>query len=118
MPRLQITKQTSAEAATAVLAFPSGSELPATEPDNSDVCEQRYQIGDIVRDTFGALQELRHGALCVLLDSLEVLEIPEWELIKLLNERPTVVRDLINSETDDLTLDVILGYLEKLQTRL
>jgi hypothetical protein len=64
------------------------------------------------------LQELRHATLFVLLDSLEVLNLPEWELIRLLDERPTVVRDLVHGETDDLTQEAIIAYLEKLQIRL
>jgi hypothetical protein len=45
---------------------------------------------------------------------LEKLDLDAWMLIQILDERPSVVQDLMAGETDSLTTETMVEYLERL----
>jgi hypothetical protein len=50
----------------------------------------------------------------VLLDTLEKMDLDVWALAQILDERPSVVRDLMSGETDGLTTETMIDYVERL----
>jgi uncharacterized protein YbjT (DUF2867 family) len=100
------------------IPFPPSSRSkvsPVTEEDRAIAREHDAEIYELCRDTTLALQELRHRVAHVLLDTLEKMDLDVWTLVQLLDERPSVVRDLMDGETDDLTTETMIEYLEKLR---
>jgi hypothetical protein len=73
------------------------------------------EIHVLCRDTLFALQELRHGALNVLSSTLEILDMDTMTLVQILNERPSIVRELMKRDCDEITTEMILRYLEALR---
>lgn len=69
----------------------------------------------LCRDTSLALQELRHGVLNVLSSTLEILNMDTMTLVQILDERPSIVRELMERNHDDITTEMILRYLEALR---
>jgi hypothetical protein len=73
------------------------------------------EIHVLCRDTSLALQELRHGLLNVLSSILEVFEMDPMTLVQVLDERPSIVRELVNGDHEEITTEMILLYLEILR---
>ncbi len=100
-----------------VLQFPApatqngpSSEASAQTLDLEDFAEIRQRC----RDTAKALQELHHGIANALMDVLEKLSLDPLTLVQVLDERPSVVRDLLADEIDDLTTERMISHVEKL----
>jgi hypothetical protein len=101
------------------IPFPANSRdqtTPVTEEDRVVAREHDSEIHELCRETTLALQELRHGIANVLLDTLEKMDLDVWTLVQLLDERPGIVRQLIDGDTDGLTTEMMIQYLEKLRT--
>jgi hypothetical protein len=111
---------TTNNSASAPIPFPSSSRIkatPVTEADRAIAREHDTEIHELCRDTKLALQELRQGTANLLRDTLEKLDLDAWMLIQILDERPSVVQDLIAGETDSLTTEKMVEYLERLHER-
>jgi len=96
-----------------VLEFPSA--LPQTDvtAEDREVAEAHWQhVGRIVQDVSSALQELRHVVEITLFDSLEKLDLDAGTLVKLLDERPSVVDGLLTNEASELSMERLLQILE------
>ena len=100
------------------IPFPANSRdqtTPVTEEDRAVAREHDIEIHELCRGATLALQELRHGIANVLLDTLEKMDLDVWTVVQLLDERPGIVRQLINGDTDGLTTEMMIQYLEKLR---
>jgi hypothetical protein len=100
------------------IPFPANSRdktAPVTEEDRAVAREHDVEINELCRGTTLALQELRHGIANVLLDTLEKMDLDVWTLVQLLDERPGIVRQLIDGDTDGLTIEMMIQYLEILR---
>jgi hypothetical protein len=109
---------TTNNSASAPIPFPSSSLIkvtPVTEADRAIAREHDSEIHELCRDTKLALQELRQGIANLLLDTLEKMDLDTWTLVHLLDERPSVVGDLMAGETEGLTTDAMIEMLEKLR---
>jgi hypothetical protein len=98
-----------------VITFPHNKV--DTQPSEADLAAARTydaEIHELCRDTRQALQELRHGIINVLFDTLEKMGSDGWTLVQSLDERPSVVKNLIGRETDDLTTETLIDFLERL----
>jgi hypothetical protein len=103
--------------ASGPIPFPLSSRHKVTaliEPDRVIACEHDDEVHELCRDTNLALQELRNGIANVLLDTIEKMDLDLWTLVQVLDERPSVVQDLMDGEFDDLTTGLMIEYLEKL----
>jgi hypothetical protein len=94
-----------------VLSFPSA----ATASDASATQEDYAEIHELCRDTNLALQELHHGIANIFRDTLEKMDLDVWTLVQILDERPSVVRDLLDGEFYNLATATMIEYLEKLR---
>jgi hypothetical protein len=102
------------------IPFPKSSRgegTAATEADRAIAREHDAEIHELCRDTTLALQELNHGIAKVLLDTLEKMDLDAWTLVNLLDERPSVVRLLMDGDTDGLATATMIEYLEMLRER-
>ncbi len=100
------------------IPFPisSGNKAtPVTEEDRAVAREHDAEIHELCRDTHLALQELHHGIANILRDTLEKMDLDVWTLVQILDERPSVVRDLLDGEFYDLATATMIEYLEKLR---
>jgi hypothetical protein len=100
------------------IPFPKSSRgevSPPTDKDRAIAREHDAEIRELCRDTALALQGLRHGIANVFRDTLEKMDLDVWTLVQLLDERPSVVQDLIDGEFDTLTTEMMIDYLEKLR---
>jgi hypothetical protein len=70
---------------------------------------------ELCRGTTLALQELRHGIANVLLDTLERTDLDAWALVRIWDERLSVVKNVMSGDTDGLTTETIIEMLEKLR---
>jgi hypothetical protein len=100
------------------IPFPKSSRGEVSAPTDEDRAiarEHDAEIRELCRDTALALQGLRHGIANVFRDTLEKMDLDGWTLAQLLDERPSVVQDLIDGEFDTLTTEMMIDYLEKLR---
>ena len=67
-----------------------------------------------VVDTARALEELRHGIAHVLLDTIEKMSLDTWTVAHTLDRRPTVARNLLSQDTEDLTTEKMIECLQML----
>jgi hypothetical protein len=98
------------------IPFPSvcHSELTPTNKQDNAACSHSAEIQQRCRDTSMALQELRHGIANALFETLSKRNF-DWDvLVQLLDERPTVVQQLLQGDTQDQTTEKLIEYLEKL----
>jgi hypothetical protein len=101
-----------------VVTFPHNKvDTPPTEADLAAARAHGVEIHELCRDTRQALQELRHGIINVLFDKLEKMGSDGWTLVQLLDERPSVVRDLMDGDTEGLTTETMIDYVERLHER-
>jgi hypothetical protein len=110
---------TNSSSASTPIPFPQNrrNELtPASEADKADY-ERAAEILEFCRETRMALQELRHGTANLLLDTLEQMDVDLRTLVHLLDERPSVVRVLMDGETTGLPMERMVDYLERLNER-
>jgi hypothetical protein len=110
---------TTNNSASAPIPFPSSSRIkatPVTEADRAIAREHDSEIHELCRDTKLALQELRQGIANLLFDTLEKMDLDTWTIVHLLDERPSVVGDLMTGETESLTTDAMIEILEKLRS--
>jgi hypothetical protein len=82
------------------------------EKDQAVASEHDTEIHELCKGTTLALQELRHGIASVLLDTLQKMEFDVRTLVHLLDECPGQVRKLLNGDTDGLTTEMMIQYLE------
>ena len=111
---------TTNNSASATIPFPSSSRIkatPVTEADRAIARDHDTEIHELCRDTTLALQELNHGIAKVLLDTLEKMDLDVETLVRLLDERPSVVRVLVAGDTDGLTTATMIEFLERLLKR-
>jgi hypothetical protein len=99
------------------IAFPSRCQIELT-PTANERDEVAYNHSSKIRqrcqDTPLALQDLRHGIANALSDTLAKRNLDWYVLVQLLDERPTVVQQLMRGEIDELTTETLIVYLEKL----
>jgi hypothetical protein len=88
---------------------------PPTDADRAIARQHDAEIRELCRDTNVALQELHHGIANIFRDILEKMDLDVWTLVQILDERPSVVRDLLDGEFDTLTTEMMIDYLEKLR---
>jgi hypothetical protein len=79
------------------------------------VQEKQAKIQDASEDTSGALQELRHGVIYVLFDTLEMINMDAKTLSVRIDEPIRVVGQLKQREADRLTTERLIEILEKLR---
>jgi hypothetical protein len=99
------------------LLFPIANAAPVTEEDKAVAQAHFAKIHELCRDTAMALQELRNGIANVLLDTLEKMSLDIWTLVYLLDEPPSVVRVLMDGDTEGLTTETMIDYLERLHVQ-
>jgi hypothetical protein len=92
-----------------------GEVSPPTDEDRAIAREHDAQLREICQDTSRALQEIRQWTGNVLLDTLTKLDLDLMTLVQVLDERPSVVRDLMDGDFDNLTTEKIIENLEKLR---
>jgi len=112
--------QSANDNAPGLLWFPSvtrASAASATREDKTIAREHDAEIHQLCRDTTLALQELKHGIAKVLLETLEKMDLDLWTLVRLLDERPSVVCVLMDGDTDGLSTETMIEYLERLRER-
>jgi hypothetical protein len=80
--------------------------------------EQDAAIHEICEGTSGALQELRHGVIYVLFDTLEMINLNTKTLAVRIDEPIRLVREVKQRETDRLTTERLIDILEKLRPML
>jgi hypothetical protein len=100
------------------IPFPKSSRgevLPPTDEDKSIAREHDAQLREICRDTSRALQEIRQWTGNLLLDTLAKLDLDLLTLVQVLDERPSVVRDLMDGDFENVTTEKIIENLEKLR---
>jgi hypothetical protein len=100
------------------IPFPSSSRgevSPPTDEDRAIAREHDAQLREICQDTSRALQEIRQWTGNVLLDTLTKLDLDLLTLVHVLDERPSVVRDLMAGDLENLTTEKIIENLEKLR---
>ncbi len=100
------------------IPFPANSRdktTPVTEEDRAVTREHDAELREICRDTFRALQEIRQWTGNVLLDTLTKLDLDLLTLVQVLDERPSVVRALMDGDLENLTTEKIVESLEKLR---
>jgi hypothetical protein len=93
------------------IPFPASGRIkatPVTEDDRAVARAHDAEIHELCRDTTLALQELRHGIVNVLIDTIEKMDMDRWTLAQLLDERPSVVRELMEGDTDGLTSETLI----------
>src|SRR5258708_617354 len=108
---------TTNNSASATIPFPSSSRIkatPVTEADRAIARDHDSEIHELCRDTTLALQELIHVIATVLLDTLWKMDLDVETVVRLLDERPSVVRVLLAGDTDRLTTATMIEYLERL----
>src|SRR5580692_8289622 len=88
---------------------------PPTDEDRAIAREHDAEIHELCRATNLALQELHHGLANIFRDTLEKMDLDVWTLVQILDERPSVVRDLLDGEFYNLTTATMIEYLEKLR---
>ena len=86
----------------------------STEKDNESAHARDIRLTEICKETSGALQELRHGIIYALSDTLDELDLDTMTLAEILDERPSVVRDLRAGEMDETATERLIDYLERL----
>jgi hypothetical protein len=86
-----------------------------TEEDKAVAREHDAEIHELCRDTTLALQELNHGIAKLLLDTLAKMDLDVRTLGHILDERPSLVRVLLDGDTAELTTATMIQYLEKLR---
>jgi hypothetical protein len=109
----------TSNSASAPIPFPKPSReevRSAAEADKAD-CERAAEILEFCRQTRMALQELRHGTANLLLDTLAQVDLDHRTLVHLLDERPSVVRVLMDGETEGVPMERMVDYLERLHER-
>jgi hypothetical protein len=100
-----------------LLQFPCSPDRKyPSEVDRAIVLAHSHDIHECITETRQALQELRHGVLYCLLDLLDKLQLDRWTLTVLLDERPSVILDLLQGETDELTTERLIDILDLLRT--
>jgi hypothetical protein len=99
-----------------LISFPASriNATPVTEVDGAIARERDAEIRELCCDTARALQEIRHGIISALLDTLQKTHRDKWALIQLLDESPSAVQSLMDGDFDDLTTEIMIEYLEKL----
>jgi hypothetical protein len=100
------------------IPFPSSSRgevSPPTDEDRAIAREHDAELRDICRDTSRALQEIRQWTGNVLRDTLTELDLDLLMLVQVLDERPSVVRALMDGDLENLTTEKIIENLEKLR---
>jgi hypothetical protein len=109
-------QSTSSGRTSSPIPFPSssGADVRPTREADKAACERAAEILEFCRQTRMALQELRHGTANLLLDTLAQMDLDLRTLVHLLDERPSVVQDLTAGETDSLTTEKMVEYLERL----
>jgi len=86
-----------------------------TDSEKALLAEQSAKIHELISGTSMALSELRTGAFNVLFDLTEAMNLDTWTLCEVLDVSPSQARDLMAKETDDLTTETILLYLDRLR---
>jgi hypothetical protein len=110
---------TNSRSASAPIPFPQSRQsdlTPAREADKA-ACERAAETLEFCRQTRMALQELRHGTANLLLDTLAQMDLDLRTLVHLLDERPSVVRILMDGEAAGLPMERMIDYLERLHER-
>jgi hypothetical protein len=102
------------------LVFPSLSTTAASESKDKSrakaLAEKRdAEIREICEATSGALQELRHGVIYVLFDTLEMIDLGARALADRIDEPVRLVREIRQRKTDRLTTERLIEILEKLR---
>jgi hypothetical protein len=100
------------------IQFPKSSratDSPPTDEDRIIARQHDAEIHELCRDTTLALQELHHGIANILRDTIEKMDLDVWTLVQILDERPSVVRDLLDGEFCNLATATMIEYLEKLR---
>jgi hypothetical protein len=92
-----------------------GTGSPPTDEDRAIAREHDAEIHELCRATNLALQELHHGIANIFRDTLEKMDLDVWTLVQILDERPSVVRNLLDGEFYNLATSTMIEYLEKLR---
>jgi hypothetical protein len=100
------------------IPFPANSldkTTPVTDEDRAVAREHDAELREICQDTSRALQEIRQWTGNLLLDTLAKLDLDLLTLVQVLDERPSVVRDLMDGDFENVTTEKIIENLEKLR---
>jgi hypothetical protein len=105
------------------LVFPSSNKTtPSISRDKARAKaraeKQDANIHEVCEGTSGALQELRHGVIYILFDTLEMIDLNAQTLAIRIAEPIRVVRAIKQRETDRLTTERLIDILEKLRPML
>jgi hypothetical protein len=97
-----------------LISFPKAAK-GLTDSEKAMLAQQSAKIHELINGTNMALSELCTGALNVFFDLTETMNLDTWTLCEVLDVCPSQARDLMAKETDDLTTETILLYLERLR---
>ena len=102
------------------LIFPSATKTPLNTSRDKARAKARAEkqdakIHEVCEGTSGALQELRHGVIYVLFDTLEMINLSTKTLAARIAEPIRVVRALKQREANQLTTERLIEILEKLR---
>jgi hypothetical protein len=107
--------KTNGETYPALIRFPEDQTRPTTDRDR-DIAERHFvKTHDVCIETAQALRELRHGVEYILFDTLERMDLDERDLVEILDERPSVVTDLMDRQTEGLTTERLIEILETIR---
>jgi hypothetical protein len=102
------------------LIFPSANNTTRSISRNKANAKARAEkqdakIHEVCEGTPGALQELRHGVIYVLFDTLEIIDMNAKTLAIKIDEPIRVIRALKQREIDQLPTERLIEILEKLR---
>ena len=80
-------------------------------------CVRDAEVFELCRETSQALQELRHGIVNALFETLERIDLDVRRLANLIDERPDVVRALRRKDVEGMTTERLIEILEKPQLK-
>jgi len=80
--------------------------------------KQVVKIQEVCEGTSDALQELRHGIIYLLFETLDMIDLNTNTLAIRIEESIHIVKDLKQRETDRLTTERLIEILEKLRPQL
>jgi hypothetical protein len=106
---------TSSNPASCPIPFPRRDGIPSTFADEADVLARAAEIHELCRDISSALQEIRHAVLNTLYEILERLDLDAAAPVQVLDERPSVVRELLERVAETIPTETILHHLEALR---
>jgi hypothetical protein len=97
-----------------LLRFPSPPREKTTRPESDTAHAYLKETADFCADAHSTLKEVRYRVIQKLIYTLGLLDLDTRTLTRLLDVGPSVLEDLITGETDAITTETLLKYLDRL----